>query len=126
MSVEQTVRNWVTAWEEQALDNYFSSYHPDFEPRYHRNRNAWHDNRQRVIGGASRISLELTDFVIVSEDADLIEVHFWLAYQSPTYRDDTRKKLILRKQVAPDQSDGTTETEIRWLILEEINLEVRA
>lgn len=120
LSVEQTVSNWVDAWEGQALDVYFSSYHSEFEPRYHNSRSEWRQSRERVIGNANRISLELSDFTIISEDSSSIEVHFWLAYQSPTYQDNTRKKLVLRKQ-----SVSTAEATDRWLIVEEVNLEVR-
>ena len=44
-----------------------------------------------------------------------VEVQFWLDYESPTYADSTQKKLILLAG-----ADG------RWLIFEEINLQVRA
>ena len=104
----------------QNLDEYFASYDAAFVPRYHRNKEAWRSNRERVIGNASQITLGLSDFVIVSEDEKSIEVHFWLAYRSPSYRDDTRKKLILKKLPATNQSAE------KLLILEEINLEVRA
>ena len=72
-----------------------------------------------MIGNASQISLETSDFVIISEDAEIMEVHFWLAYSSPSYRDDTHKKLILKK--LPAGNGGG----LRLVILEEINLEVR-
>jgi len=116
----QMVENWIDAWQGQNLDEYFASYDAGFVPRYHRNKEAWRSNRERVIGSASQITLELSDFMIVSEDEESIEVHFWLAYRSPSYRDDTRKKLILKKLPATNQSAE------KLLILEEINLEVRA
>jgi MSHA biogenesis protein MshM len=116
---EEVVQAWVLAWQQRDLDNYFASYDEDFIPRYHRSKNAWHSNRQRVIGNAAKISLEVSDFAVVSEDADSIEVHFWLAYRSPTYGDDTRKKLVLRKLPSTDQQAR------KLLILEEINLEVQ-
>lgn len=119
ISPQQMVQSWLDAWEGQDLENYFASYADDFVPRYHRSKSAWQSNRERVIGNASQISLELSDFVIISEDAETIEVHFWLAYSSPSYRDDTRKKLVLRKLPASDQAMA------RLVILEEINLEVR-
>lgn len=116
---QQVVQNWIDAWEGQDLENYFASYDESFIPRYHNSKSAWRSNRERVIGNASEISLEISDFVLISEDAESIEVHFWLAYQSPTYRDDTRKKVILRKLPASESEEA------RLLILEEINLEVR-
>ena len=116
---QQVVQVWLEAWEGQDLEQYFASYDVDFVPRYHRNKSAWQSNRERVIGNASQISLETSDFVIISEDAEIMEVHFWLAYSSPSYRDDTHKKLILKKLPAGNGSG------LRLVILEEINLEVR-
>ena len=116
---QQVVQVWLEAWEGQDLEQCFASYDVDFVPRYHRNKSAWQSNRERVIGNASQISLETSDFVIISEDAEIMEVHFWLAYSSPSYRDDTHKKLILKKLPAGNGSG------LRLVILEEINLEVR-
>ena len=79
------------------MDQHFASYHDDFFPLYHRSKSAWQSNWERVIGNASQISLEMSDFVLISEDEEIMEVHFWLAYSSPSYRNYTRKKLILRK-----------------------------
>lgn len=119
LSPQQVVQDWLDAWEGQDLEKYFASYDDGFVPRYHRSKSAWQSNRERVIGNANEISLVLSDFVIISEDATSIEVHFWLAYSSPSYRDDTRKKLVLKKLPASDQGIE------RLLIFEEINLEVR-
>ena len=61
----------------------------------------------------------MSDFVLISEDAEIMEVHFWLAYSLPSYRYDTQKKLILKKLPASDRSGA------RLVILEEVNFEVR-
>jgi len=119
LSPQQVVQDWLDAWEGQDLEKYFASYDDDFVPRYHRSRSAWRGNRERVIGNASQISLEMSGFELISEEAEIMEVHFWLAYSSPTYRDDTRKKLILKRLPASDQGAA------RLVIVEEINLEVR-
>ena len=61
----------------------------------------------------------MSDFALISEDAEIMEVRFWLAYSSSSYRDDTRKKLILKKLPASDRSGA------KLVILEEINSKVR-
>ena len=119
LNPQQMVQAWLDAWEGQDLEQYFASYDDGFVSRYHHSRSAWQSNRERVIGNASQISLEMSDFVLISEDAESVEVHFWLAHSSPSYHDDTRKKLILKKLPASDQVAA------RLVILEEINLEVR-
>jgi len=110
---QDKMAGWVAAWQEQDLDAYFGYYHERFVPRYQNSISAWRRNRQRVIGAATDIELEMYDFDVISESADEVEVHFWLDYRSPSYQDQTRKKIVL----APYEGD--------WLIVEEINLEVR-
>lgn len=107
------VERWVAAWQSRSLDDYFQAYHSEFEPRYHDSVAAWHRNRERVIGNASGIRLELSDFEIISVSDQRVEVQFWLSYESASYRDETLKKLVLAREGE------------HWLILEEVNLEVR-
>ncbi len=111
--LEDSVITWIEAWEEKDLEGYFASYHTDFIPRYQDTQADWRSNRRRVIGNADWIRLEMTDFEFIGVDAGMMEVHFWLRYESPTYNDDTQKKLLLL------QEDG------EWRIMEEINLQVR-
>ena len=55
----------------------------------------------------------MTDFQLIGIEAGMLEVQFWLRYESPTYSDNTLKKLLMQ------QEDG------EWRIMEEINLQVR-
>ena len=116
LSLEQSLRSsidrWISSWQDKRLDEYFAAYAPDFDPRYQDGLSQWRANRERVIGNAEWIRLRLTDFVIVAEQDSRVEVNFWLAYESPTYGDNTLKKLVL----TPAGDD--------WLILEEVNLQV--
>lgn len=112
-AIQSIVSAWMTSWQDQDLETYFAAYHPAFVPRYHNSRQRWRQDRERVISNASKISLAMFDYTVISSDAEQVEVQFWLAYRSPRYSDDTLKKLVL------SQLDG------RWLILEEVNLEVR-
>lgn len=113
-TLQQFVAAWVDAWQAQALESYFAAYHTEFEPRYQNSVPAWRSSRERVIGNAGWIELELSDFQYIGEEAGIVEVHFWLNYRSPTYQDETQKKLLL------SQESGD------WRILEEINLQVRS
>ncbi len=113
LAIENAVRQWTEAWADQDLDAYFGHYHADFVPRYHGNLTQWRSNRQRVIGNADWIELEIREFEVVDINDSVTEVHFWLDYQSPTYRDSTLKRINLSKDVD------------RWLITAEVNMEVR-
>ena len=112
--LQEFVATWVDAWQSQSMEAYFAAYHSNFEPRYQDTQAAWRRSRRRVIGNADWIELELSDFQYIGEEAGVVEVHFWLNYRSPTYQDETQKKLLLAQEA------GT------WRILEEINLQVRS
>ena len=111
--LQQFIAAWVEAWQAQSLESYFSAYHTEFEPRYQDSVFAWRSSREHIIGHAGWIELELSDFQYIGEEAGVIEVHFWLNYRSPTYQDDTQKKLLLGREAGERR------------ILEEINLQVR-
>lgn len=113
VQLESAVRDWLDAWQSQSINDYFDSYHSEFEPRYQDSVQAWRANRQRVIGNAASISLELSDFEHLGTENGMQDVRFWLRYASPNYSDNTQKKLLM------------LEEEGRWKILEEINLQVR-
>ncbi|MFT6296373.1 MAG: MSHA biogenesis protein MshM [Glaciecola sp.] len=113
-TVRARVDSWVSAWQQQSLEGYFASYSPEFEPRDNSSVARWRASRTRVIGNAQWIRLTLSDYEIIKESANSIEIHFWLDYESPTYSDSTKKKLVLGNDSG------------NWMILEEINLQVRA
>jgi len=117
-AVSARVQTWMSAWQSQNLDAYFASYHDDYEPRYHPSRQRWHQDRERVIGNAGSITLKMSDYAVISSSSERIEVQFWLDYASPTYADSTLKKLVFGVQ--------QTEGKPQWLILEEVNLQVRS
>jgi hypothetical protein len=110
--LKTAVSGWVGAWADQNLESYFASYHADFIPRYTGAEN-WEESRRRNITRPAWIRLGMDEFAVVSQEDNSAEVNFWLNYQSPNYSDQTQKKLLLRKVSG------------RWLILEEINLQVR-
>jgi len=112
-AVRVAVDAWLQAWQSQDLNAYFQRYHSGFEPRYQDTVADWRQNRQRVIGNAVEIALELSDYQVIEAGADEVEVQFWLAYESGSYQDRTLKKLVLVRE------DNT------WRILEEVNLEVQ-
>jgi hypothetical protein len=114
VQLQQSVGQWIEAWQSQSLQDYFRHYHPEFKPRYQDTLAAWRRNRERVIANAEWIRLEKSEFEVIGEEEGVIEVQFWLSYASPNYGDNTHKKLLLAN------ADG------QWRILEEINLEVRS
>lgn len=97
-----------------ADEDYFSSYSSEFEPRFENSLAHWRASRTRVIGNAQWIRLTLPEYEVIEELPNTVKVHFWLDYESPTFSNSTKKKLVLSR----DSGD--------WTILEEINLQVRS
>lgn len=113
IALRGAVDAWLEDWQSQDLEGYFQRYHSQFQPRYQGSVGEWRSNRQRVIGNAEWIELELTDFQVVEEMAQGFEVQFWLAYKSGSYQDRTLKKLVLVRE------------NNAWRIIEEVNLDVQ-
>ncbi|GAB5500410.1 MAG: hypothetical protein PsegKO_27210 [Pseudohongiellaceae bacterium] len=117
IALRGAVDAWLAEWQSQDLEGYFQRYHSQFQPRYQDSLGEWRQNRQRVIGNAEWIVLELTDFQVVEEVVDEsaqgFEVHFWLGYESGSYQDRTLKKLVLVRE------------NNAWRIIEEVNLDVQ-
>jgi hypothetical protein len=111
-SPEQTLRNWITAWQSRQLDAYFSFYHSDFFPRGFDSVSAWQENRRRNIGNREWIQMQVSELSTNTIAERVTELQFWLLYQSAAYSDRTHKKIIMRLT-----DDG-------WQITEEINLEI--
>ncbi len=112
LSPEQTLSNWVTAWQSRQLDAYFSFYHSDFFPRGFDSVSAWQENRRRNIGNRDWIQMQVSELSTNTIAERVTELQFWLLYQSAAYSDRTHKKIIMRLT-----DDG-------WQITEEINLEI--
>lgn len=111
-SPEQTLQDWITAWQARDLDAYFSFYHAEFFPRGFDSVSAWRENRRRNIGNREWIEMQVSELSINSIAERTTELQFWLAYQSPGYSDRTLKQVLMRL------------TDQGWLITQEINLEI--
>jgi type II secretory pathway predicted ATPase ExeA/ketosteroid isomerase-like protein len=112
-ALEDVVRNWLAAWQNQDLDGYFGAYHTDFAPLYQGTRAAWRDNRSSSITRPAAISIALEDFTVNGESVVGTHVSFWLEYHTASYADRTLKELVISHDL-----DGSLR------ILQEINRQV--
>jgi hypothetical protein len=108
------IRDWLMAWQDQDVDNFFSYYHTDFAPLYQDTLAAWRAERQDRISRPSSIMIELEDFMVEETSRIGTKVSFWMNYESPNYADRTLKEVL----IGPDV-DG------RWRILQEYNQETQ-
>jgi len=111
-SPEQTLQNWLAAWQSRDADAYFSYYHSEFFPSGFDSVSAWQENRRRNISNREWIEIKVSELNVNNIDERVTELQFWLSYQSPGYTDRTRKQIIMRLT-----DDG-------WRMTQEINLEI--
>ncbi len=110
--VSKTIYQWSKAWQEKNLQQYFSTYHSQFNPRKHRDLFSWMEDRQRKITRPQWIRISIDDFEITVEEGDVMTIRFWLRYRSNRYSDNTYKELQL------------TRSNRQWLISSEMNLRI--
>lgn len=113
--LENVIRDWLMAWQDQNVDNFFSYYHTDFAPLYQNTVADWRAERQNRISRPSSIMIELEDFMVEETSRIGTRVSFWMNYESPNYADRTLKEVL----IGPDV-DG------QWRILQEYNQQTEA
>ena len=111
--LELVIRDWLMAWQDQDVDNFFSYYHTDFAPLYQNTLTDWRSDRQSKISRPASIMIELEDFTVGPTSPLGTKVSFWMTYETPNYADRTLKEVL----IGPDL-DG------QWRILQEYNQEV--
>jgi hypothetical protein len=113
--LEMVIRDWLMAWQDQDVDNFFSYYHTDFAPLYQDTVADWRADRQDRISRPSSIMIELEDFMVEETSRIGTKVSFWMNYEASNYADRTLKEVL----IGPDV-DG------QWRILQEYNQETEA
>ncbi|VAX14699.1 hypothetical protein MNBD_GAMMA24-1893, partial [hydrothermal vent metagenome] len=91
-----TLQGWASAWSAQQVDRYLSFYAPDFRPAKGMSRRRWEQQRRLRLRRPAWVKITLNDFQIQSAGKGLAWVRFLQRYQSDTYRDRTRKEIMLK------------------------------
>ncbi len=94
--LETTIKNWAAAWSRREVGRYLSFYSARFRPNAGLSRNQWKQHRKLRITAKKQIHIELSDFN-TSVNGRTATVLFLQAYQSDTFSDVTRKKLVLER-----------------------------
>jgi hypothetical protein len=106
-SLDQFLAGWRDAWAGRDIAAYLTYYHPAFKGNMV-SPAQWRAARQRIIGRAGQIELELGQPEIRREGEDRAWLTFEQRYRSQALSDEGLKQLQLRKV------DG------RWLIEQEV------
>ncbi len=91
-----TLQNWASAWSAQQVDRYLSFYAAEFRPAKGMSRSRWAEQRRLRLRRPAWVKITLNDFQIQPVGEGLARVRFLQHYQSNTYRDRTRKEIMLK------------------------------
>ncbi|MCJ8274009.1 MAG: hypothetical protein MJK04_31995, partial [Psychrosphaera sp.] len=111
--VVNTLTDWTDAWSQKDMMGYFSAYMPGYAPKSSASRSSWEEKQVKRINKPSWIKLKPWGFTFTKHTKNIVDVEFWLDYQTPTYGDSTLKALSLKRV-------GN-----RWLISHEESLKVK-
>lgn len=106
-AINAAVNKWAQAWSDKNLDAYFASYGASFKPAKGLNRKEWEEQRRERIKKPSKISVELSNIRIESDDSSA-KVKFKQLYRADAKPIRTSKTLLMKR-------DGDN-----WYIIEEI------
>jgi len=112
VEVGYIVDRWREAWAIGNVDDYLISYGTNFVPASDLSLDDWKQQRRSRVNPQKRIELSLSEFDIsMSDSLDQATVDFNQGYESGSYVENSRKRLILEKE------DGT------WKIISERELQ---
>lgn len=112
VEVGYIVERWREAWATGNVDDYLVSYGVNFIPENDLSLADWKRQRRSRVSPQKQIELSLSEFDIsMNDDLNQGTVYFNQRYQSGSYIENSRKRLILEKE------DGT------WKIISERELQ---
>lgn len=93
--VKQFMRRWAAAWSSQDVSAYLDFYAEDFVPSAGISRDEWEAQRRVRLTRPQQIEVELSDFVVLEQTDDKVQLELTQSYQSDRYKDLTRKRFDL-------------------------------
>jgi len=96
-AITAAVNRWAQAWSDKNLDQYFGSYSDSFKPAKNQSRSAWEQQRRERISKPSKISVELGNLNISSNDNNAARVQFRQSYRADGKPIRTNKTLVMKK-----------------------------
>lgn len=106
-TIAAAVNKWAKAWSDKNVDQYLASYGASFKPAKGLNRQTWEQQRRERISKPAKISVELSNMKIESDDTSA-KVKFKQLYRADGKPIRTTKTLLMKR-------DGDN-----WYIVEEI------
>lgn len=96
-AITAAVNGWAKAWSDKNVDAYIASYSDSFKPAKGLSRSAWEQQRRERISKPSKISVELSNLSIASNDNNAARVQFKQLYRADSKPIRTNKTLVMKK-----------------------------
>lgn len=108
-----TIKDWLSAWSEQRVDDYLSSYSASFEPAGGISRRRWESERRQRVRAPRFLQVEMTALETELLGPDRARAEFLQNYRSDGYTDTVRKSLDLawegdRWRIVRESSEGAS------------------
>lgn len=96
-SLMQTVRAWAVAWSDQDFDAYTDFYADGFDPGDGLSRAQWLALRKARLAKPEAIHIHIESPTITHLSKDRVRIEFTQRYESPSYSDQTGKRLLMQR-----------------------------
>ncbi len=110
LAAVKAVNRWSWTWTSQNVNAYLGSYIENYTPKSSVKNAQWRKTRTQRLTKPSFIKVQLSNIKSKRISNELVEVTFLQKYQANTYKDQTNKRLIMKKVGQ------------RWLISKEQNI----
>lgn len=95
--IELNLTNWASAWSNQNHQGYVAAYTDMYRPNAKLSHNQWVEQREQRITKPNFIRVSVSQINVKLLRDNLAEAHFEQRYQSDTYKDAVRKRMVLVK-----------------------------
>jgi|GEM_PF-1048078 len=106
----KAVSRWSWTWTSQNVNAYLGSYVSNYSPKSSINHTQWRAQRTVRLTKPKFIKIKLSNIKSKRVSNDIIEVTFLQKYQANTYKDQTNKRLTMKRVGS------------KWLISKEQNI----
>lgn len=86
---------WAKAWRSKNPNDYIAAYTPSYRPNAKLSHSAWVEQRKQRLTKPKFINVQLANIQVEILRENLAEVKFEQRYQSDTYRDAVKKRVLM-------------------------------
>lgn len=97
--IRSTLEKWSASWSKQDVNSYLDFYDDEFQTPSDVSRRSWEAYRKDRLKEPGFIKVTAEDIrILLSEDGKLAVASFMQNYRSDTYKENSRKQLVLKQK----------------------------